>query len=184
MVGRIIVMTGDGKGKTTSAIGLGFVSALTGKQVRAVQFLKGGGYTGEIFASERFGKSFQILQFGKQPENHEEIAAGAEKSRALFGENRKAEYAQEAFAQGIKWANDEAVDVLILDEVSHSINRGLIELSAITDLLQSKRSELTVILTGRRMPVEIIALADEATEAFPERHPMKKGIGARWGIEY
>ena len=184
MVGKIIVITGDGKGKTTCAMGLGFQAALLGKQVRAAQFLKGGGYTGEIFSSEKFGEQFQIIQFGKKPENHEEIAAGNEKSRALFGENRKAEYALEALKQAVEWANDETVDVLILDEVSHSINRELVELSAILELLKSKRPDLTIILTGRRMPEEIIELADEATEAYPERHPMKKGIGARWGIEY
>lgn len=186
MTGKIWVITGNGKGKTTSAMGAGWVSSLLGHKVRAVQFLKGGGYTGEIFASQKLEENFLICQFGKEPENSEEIAQGLQKSRALFGENRKPEagYAPAALEQARIWMSDKEVDLIILDEISHSINRDLISLEEILKLLKEKRPELNLILTGRRMPEEIIQIADQVTEAFPQRHPMEKGIRARWGIEY
>lgn len=186
MTGKIWVITGNGKGKTTSAMGAGWVSSLLGHKVRAVQFLKGGGYTGEIFASQKLRENFLICQFGKEPENSKEIAQGAQKSRALFGENRKPEagYAPAALKQAKIWMADEEVHLVILDEISHSINRELISLEEVLKLIKEKRPELNLILTGRRMPEDIIQIADQVTEAFPQRHPMEKGVRARWGIEY
>lgn len=186
MTGKIWVITGNGKGKTTSAMGAGWIASLAGHNVRAVQFLKGGGYTGEIFASKKLKENFLICQFGKEPENSEEIAQGIVKSRALFGENRKPEagYAPAALEQAKLWMADEKVDLVILDEISHSINRNLISLEEVLKVIEDKRPGLNLILTGRRMPEAIIQIADQATEAFPQRHPMEKGIRARWGIEY
>lgn len=186
MTGEIWVITGNGKGKTTSALGAGWIASLLGQNVRMVQFLKGGGYTGEIFAGQKLKDNFLINQFGKEPGNSTQIAQGIAKSKALFGENRNPEagYAPAALEQAKMWIADEKVDLVILDEISHSINRNLISLEEVLKIMKDKRPELNLILTGRRMPKEIIQIADQVTEAFPQRHPMEKGIKARWGIEY
>ena len=185
-LGKVIVITGDGKGKTTAAVGIGLAFALRGKPVRMVQFLKGGSYTGELLASQHFGELFRIEQFGKSPENAESIAKGTEKVKVQFRENREkgVRFAVAALEQAKKYALDPEVKVLILDEISSSIRRKFVDLAEVIHLILTKRDDLTLVLTGRQMRLEIVAISNECIEATLKKHPIEKGIRARWGIEY
>ena len=187
--GKIIVFTGNGKGKTTAAVGRGLMALSEGHAVKMVQFLKGTGYTGELFAQKRLGEKFQIQQFGTLCWQTDQIAAGeawCNQCGSCFRGNRNPEngFALAAFAEARRLAIMADVSVLILDEISHSINKKMIDLPEFTKWLKDRRADLTVVLTGRNMPQELIDIADEANELLPLKHPMEKGTRARWGIEY
>ena len=187
--GKIIIFTGNGKGKTTAAVGRGLMAVSEDQTVKMVQFLKGTGYTGELFAQKRLGEKFQIQQFGTLCWQADPIAAGeawCNQCGDCFRGNRNLEngFALAAFIEAQKWAKKAEVSVLILDEISHSINKKMIDLPEFTKWLKDRRTDLTVILTGRSMPQELIEIADEVNELLPLKHPMEKGIRARWGIEY
>ena len=185
-LGKVISITGNGKGKTTAAVGIGLGFALQGKPVRMVQFLKGGSYTGELLASQHFGELFRIEQFGKSPENADRIAKGIEKVKVQFRENREKgdHFAATALEKAKEYALDPKVKVLILDEISSSIRREFVELAQVIQLISNKRSDLTLVLTGRQMSPEIVAMSSECIEATMKKHPIEKGIRARWGIQY
>ena len=189
MQGKIVIFTGNGKGKTTAAVGRGLMAVSAGYTVKMVQFLKGTGYTGELFAQKCLGEKFQIQQFGTPCWQADQIAAGeawCNQCGDCFRGNRNPEngFALAAFIEAQRLANIEEVSVLILDEISHSINKKMIDLPEFIKWLKECRADLTVVLTGRSMPPELIVLADEVNELLPQKHPMEKGIRARWGIEY
>lgn len=181
----IRIFTGNGKGKTTAALGTALSAALQGRRVAMIQFLKGGGYTGELASIRTLALPFSIRQFGYGCKIAEAIRSGeavCTKCGECFGQNRKPEngYADAAW-QAAREAAAEA-DLLVLDEVSHALNRKLLPLEEFVVWL--KRLKNDVVLTGRNMPQEILEIAAAATECVPQRHPMQKGIDARRGTEY
>lgn len=187
--GRIIVITGDGKGKTTSALGRAVRAIESGKKVRMVQFLKGGGYTGELAAARIFGEDFLIYQFGHGCPISEDIRSGKAmciRCGTCFRENRNPihDYAGKALKKAWEFVVDPVPKLLILDEVSHAVRRDLISEAAVTELLDKRAEGVDIVLTGRNMPRAIILRADEAVECRLIKHPLKKGIAARRGIEY
>jgi cob(I)alamin adenosyltransferase len=167
----IHVYTGNGKGKTTAAIGLALRSLGRGRRVALIQFLKGQD-TGEIKGLARF-KNCKIRRFGTEHFITEE--AGTELDRQLAEE-------------GCSWAEeilrDKSADLVILDEINVALHLKLIEITRLTDLIASCPPEIELVLTGRNCPPEIISLADYAGEIKEIRHPYKDGVTAREGIEY
>ena len=73
---------------------------------------------------------------------------------------------------------------MVLDEISHSVNRGLLDLAVVLDWVRSVSSGLRLVLTGRNMPSELLEIAEEATECMVVKHPITQGIWGRRGIEY
>ncbi|NLY43470.1 MAG: cob(I)yrinic acid a,c-diamide adenosyltransferase [Clostridiaceae bacterium] len=173
--GLVQVYTGDGKGKTTAAIGQGIRSAGRGLKVVMIQFLKSCD-TGELHICNQLGDCFKIVRFEKKRGffwtlNEKEIAElKTEVNKAL-------EYAQEIMKK-------EECDVLILDEIMAVIHNNLIDERFICELIQKKPQSIELILTGRDAPKGIVDLADYVSEIIPVKHPMEKGISARKGIEY
>ncbi len=173
--GLVQVYTGDGKGKTTAALGQGLRSVGCGMTVYMVQFLKNGD-TGELNSCEKLGEAFQIHRF--------------ESERDFFwnlNEEQKKELQIEvnhalAFVEEIM--KKEKCDVLILDEVMGAIHNKLIDEEQICEVIRNKPEQMEVILTGRNVPDSIAELADYVSEIVPRKHPIDKGIGARKGIEY
>lgn len=185
----VIVITGDGKGKTTTALGMAVLAAGQGERVRMIQFLKGGGYTGELSSCRYFHDLFVIYQFGYGCSISEDIRSGKKvcnKCGICFRENRNPErnYAGRAFELAKQFAEDPSVSLLILDEVSHAIRRGLINEEALVELITQRLSGIRLVLTGRNMPDRLISLADSATYCAAVKHPIQDGIDARRGIEY
>lgn len=186
--GRVYVFTGPGKGKTTAAVGLAVRAAAAGERAAVVQFLKGSGYTGELYSAREL-EQFSIKQFGFGCHMAEAIKTGdalCSKCGCCFRENRNPtnNFAPQALEYAKELMRSDAPQTLVLDEVSHAIKHGLIKLEDIMELITTRPLNVSIVLTGRNMPPEIIAAADEASECTVVKHPIANGIDARRGIEY
>jgi cob(I)alamin adenosyltransferase len=175
MQGLIHIYTGDGKGKTTAALGLGLRAYGRGYQVRLVQFLKGR-ETGEIAALQRLAPEFVVRRnYGQQKFvkdlDRSELTAVRAAVKALWEESVTA-------------AQQGDCDLLILDEVMAALQTGLLSLTAVVAFLTRKPAPLEVVLTGRNAPPQLLELADYVSEIKSVKHPYKQGISARRGIEF
>lgn len=171
--GLIHIYCGDGKGKTTAAIGLAVRCSGHGNHVLLVQFLKSRP-TGEL-------KSLALLP-------NIEIMRGKETKKFTFQMNieEKAQVKSEhlaLFAKVKQKCFNEQIDLLILDEVIGACNTGVFDQDILVDFLKVKPAELEVVLTGRNPAAELVELADYVSEICKRKHPYEKGIAARTGIE-
>ena len=173
MSGLIHIYCGEGKGKTSAALGLALRAAGAGMKVLFVQFLKDGS-SSEISMLERLGIETaccpDIRKFVFQMTEAERLQAGEEYSRLL--------------SAAVSCCREEGSGLLVLDEVLPACRLGLVPEAALTDFLRSKPSELEVVLTGREPSPALLELADYVTEMKKLRHPYDRGIQARKGIEF
>lgn len=173
-IGYIQVYTGNGKGKTTAALGLGLRAVGRGFRVVMVQFLKGR-ETGELTSIQRLAPDFVFLRFGE-----------SKKFAFQMDEAEKAALAlkiHEEF-QGLKeFLAGTPCDVLILDEILGALQGGFISMDTVVDFLESKPSTMEIVLTGRSLPQAIADRADLITEMVSVKHYMDAGVPARLGIE-
>jgi len=169
-LGKIHIYTGDGKGKTTAALGLALRAAGAGCKVQIVQFLKNQ-ETSE-WRSLKSLKNIAIKKFGRKNFIFK-------KSQALDRQE-----AAKALAWAQKVIKAKKFNLVILDEIFLALFFKLIPTAAIVKLIKSKPKDLELILTGRKAPAQIIKLADYVTEMKAIRHPYQKGLLARKGIEY
>ncbi len=167
--GLIHVSTGDGKGKTTAALGLAMRAAGHGMKVAFIQFLKGEPYGEHLFMSRYH--AFDIVQIS--------VGSSFTKSKEQLGKE-----AQQTLAYAEEQMLNGNYDLVILDEILVAINMGLITTKQVLDLLDKKPNSVELVLTGRSAPPEIIQRADLVTEMCMIKHPYNKGIGGRRGIEY
>jgi cob(I)alamin adenosyltransferase len=169
--GYIQVYTGNGKGKTTAAIGLAVRAAGAGLRVLFVQFFKKGEFS-EIMALRKFKNQILIKQFGT--------------SKFIINEpssiDKKA--AQKGFIEVKKSFDSGFFDLIILDEIFYAINLKLIQLGDVIDMLINKPQAIEIVLTGRKAPLSIKQIADLITEMKQIKHYYNSGIKARRGIEY
>lgn len=173
--GLIHIYTGAGKGKTTAAIGLGVRAYGQGLKVLMVQFLKGW-TTGEMKVIAGFGPCFQI--FEKQ-ENHKFTwEMSEEEVKGIKGEMRL------GLNYTIEAVKSEEWDLVIMDEIMAAVNYGYLPLKEVVELVKSKPLKVELVLTGRDAPAKLIELADYVSEIAERKHPLKKGVRARAGIEY
>ncbi len=167
--GLIQIYTGDGKGKTTAALGLAMRATGQGMRVGFIQFLKSEP-GGEHFFISRC-HAFDITQISTGDSftaSREQLSEEAQRTLA---------YAEEQMLSG-------RYDLLILDEVFVAIHKGLITIQQVLDLLDKKSASIELVLTGRHAPMEIVQRADLVTEMRMIKHPFNQGIAARCGIEY
>ncbi|SFD02432.1 cob(I)yrinic acid a,c-diamide adenosyltransferase [Clostridium uliginosum] len=173
-LGLIHIYCGDGKGKTTAAMGLGIRAAGRDKKVLLTQFLKDNN-TGELISIEKLGENFKVLKgepvkkFFKFMSEEEQI-------------HTKKEH-EERFKKVISKAIKENVDLLILDEIIASINLDLVSLEEVINFLKTKPKGLEVVLTGRNPDERLVELADYVSEIKAIKHPYNQGINSRIGIE-
>ncbi|MDD4600273.1 Cob(I)yrinic acid a,c-diamide adenosyltransferase [bioreactor metagenome] len=187
--GLIRVFTGDGKGKTTAALGSALRAAGENRRVTIVQFLKGTGYTGELRSAKLIMPTIMIKQFGFGCYLSDEISSGAAvctKCGGCFRENRNPinNFAPKALAYAREVLASGTVDLLVMDEISHAIKHKLLTVADVVDSLNSRTPHVEIILTGRNMPSELMDRADEITVCHPIKHPLANGLSARRGIEY
>lgn len=173
MSGIIEVYTGDGKGKTTAAIGLATRAWGRGLKVKVFQFLKAPGGSGEHWAFLSFNPPLHIYPLG----------TGEFIQNRLPSPNEIAMVA-EGWEQVTKAILSDTLDMVVIDELSHVINKKLLPLEQVLMVLKQKPERLELVLTGRDMPDEVIELADLVTEMKMVKHPYQKGIPAREGIEF
>lgn len=164
----IYVLTGKGKGKTTSALGMGLRAVGAGKKVLMVQFLKTG-FSSEIKAIKKIRgfivKSFGRPGFGPYSEKDSQLA----KLGFLFAE---------------KAAKSRKYNLLILDEINTTLKFKLLNIKEVIEFLKEYGRTLDVVLTGRYCPRQILKIADLVTEFKEIKHYFKEGVRARRGIEY
>ncbi|MBS3790096.1 MAG: cob(I)yrinic acid a,c-diamide adenosyltransferase [Candidatus Thermoplasmatota archaeon] len=169
--GLVQVYTGDGKGKTTAAIGLAIRAVGRDFKVYIGQFMKTLDF-GEHKALARFEDKITIEQFGSGEFHVEETPSEEEIERAEKG----VEKIRESILSG-------DYDIVIADEICVAYHFGLLGLEHLMDLIDIKPDDVELLFTGRKAPEELIEGADLVTEMKEIKHPYKRGIKARRGIE-
>ena len=178
--GLIIVYTGDGKGKTSAALGAAMRALGHGWKVLIIQFFKGDWPVvyGELELAKRLYPQFEVLQLGrgfvKIMGDKKPFAEHVDAAKAAL------QLTRERMESG-------QYDLIILDEVNYALGYmdfKLIELDDVLELLRSKPPQMHIILTGRNAHPKVVEMADLVTEMKEIKHPMKKGIPAQQGIDY
>jgi cob(I)alamin adenosyltransferase len=174
----IIVFTGNGKGKTTAALGQAIRVLGQDKRVLMIQFIKSGQISGE----NKFLKKFKIPQSKLQI-----IPAGKGFVKILgdklpfFVHKRAAQNGLELFKKALKSGKR---DLIILDEINVAVNLKLIKAAEVLKILKSAPKNIDIILTGRNAAEKFIKYGDLVTEMREMKHPFQKGQSARIGIEF
>jgi cob(I)alamin adenosyltransferase len=169
--GLLIINTGDGKGKTTAAIGLAVRAHGRGKPLRFFQFMKVG--------VARFGEHRALERLGIQLEG---LGDGFSwKSKDL---ERSAELARDGWAKAAAAIAGGEYFLVVLDELTYPLRYGWIEVAQVVDAMKSRPDHVHVVITGRGCPVELIEIADTVTEMTMIKHAFKAGVPAQHGIEH
>lgn len=169
----VIVYTGNGKGKTTAALGLILRASGYNKKILLVQFLKNS-FSGELKSLKRI-KGVKVSQGGKG-------FVGILGDKLPLAEHKKV--ALETLKKLSQEVESKKWDLIIADEILGALAGKLIKLDQVLELLKTKPEKLNLVLTGRYAPKKIIDLADLVTEMKEIKHPFKKMILAKKGIDY
>ena len=170
--GLIQVYTGNGKGKTTAALGLALRAVGRGLKVCIVQFIKGGGQYGEHLAADRLAPLLTIHQTGRDG--------------WIFRDKLDPEdirIAQESLELARVCLTGGEYDLVILDEINGAVWFGLISVDSVLGLMAAKPQGIELVLTGRSADERVIAVADLVTEMQEIKHYYQQGVQARVGIE-
>ena len=185
-LGLVHVMTGDGKGKTTSSLGLAVRALGSNLRVYMIQFLKSG-TTGELYTIKNHLPGMNIIQFGVDAvnERQQKLDQFRDKgSKFIFNpDEAEKEAAMLGFEHAKKMISSKDYDLVILDEINVVLDKGLIPIKDIIDLIEA-HGKVELYFTGRDAPQEIIEKADYVNIIKSLKHPWQKGIKARKGIEY
>jgi len=172
--GLIVVITGNGKGKTTSALGMALRACGHGLRVCIIQFMKGDLYAGEWDGIKQL-RGVELISTGKgfcgiqgNPYPFEEHRANAQEAIRLV---------KEKIASG-------DFDILIMDEINNSLHLKLVDLDQVLEILRDKPPLMHLILTGRDAHPRIIELADTVSEVREIKHAYRKDIEPQPGIDY
>jgi cob(I)alamin adenosyltransferase len=173
--GLIVVYTGNGKGKTTAALGIALRSVGHGHKVGMIQFIKGEWYYGELTSSKRLEPEFEMIAAGKG-------FVGILDDDHSFKEHETA--AKNAVSLAKNKIASREYNVIILDEINYAVKLSLITKEDIISIVESVPSETTLVLTGNYALPEIIDMADLVTEMKEVKHPYRSGVKAKMGIDY
>jgi cob(I)alamin adenosyltransferase len=174
--GLTLIFTGNGKGKTTAAVGLTVRAAGNRMRVFFLQFIKGQWKTGEREVLrglpgvdlEVTGRGFTIERLRNPKVSMDDhVAAAAHGWQVARQIVQEGEY-----------------DLVVLDELLGAIKAGLVPLEEVIDMVRTKPAELHLVLTGRNAPSELVEVADLVSEIQPIKHPLQRGIKAQRGIEF
>ncbi|MPQ42650.1 cob(I)yrinic acid a,c-diamide adenosyltransferase [Clostridium tarantellae] len=173
--GYIQIYTGNGKGKTTAAMGLAIRAVGDGMKVYVIQFLKSG-KTGELKISEILGENFKIFRF--------ETTKGFTWNLNEEQLSKLKEEVNEGYNFALKILENKECDILILDEVMAAMKGEFLTEEQVLKLMNIKPKDMELILTGRNVPEKIADKADLITEMKEIKHYYKAGVNARKGIEF
>ena len=174
-VGLIVVLTGSGKGKTTSAMGMVLRAVGHGLKVCIIEFMKGDMYAGEIDGLKRLAPEVEFHMMGKG-------FCGIQGNPYPFEEHRA--NAQEAIRLAREKLLSGRFDLILLDEINNALRLGLLDLPQVLDLLDSKPPLLHLIVTGRDAHPEVIERAHTVTEMKEIKHAYRKKVEPQKGIDY
>ncbi len=173
--GLVVVITGYGKGKTTTALGIMVRACGHNMRVCIIQFMKGNLYAGEWDGIKKMDCQVELISTGKgfcgiqgNPYTHEEHRKNAQDAIAL---------AQQKMESG--W-----FDILILDEINNALKLRLVDLEQVLDIIKRKPALMHLVLTGRDAHPQVIELADTVSEIKEVKHAYRKGIEPQPGIDY
>jgi len=172
--GLIHVYCGEGKGKTTAAIGLAVRGAGSGMKVVLVQFLKGR-MVSELGTLAQI-PNITVIRNKKDYGFYNTMSLQDKKEITILH--------NENLNRALQMVKEGRCDMLILDEVMAAYNYGLIDQDAVNDLVRNKKEDLELVLTGRDPAPLFLEYADYITEMKKIKHPYDQKIGARKGIEY
>jgi len=171
--GLIGVFTGDGKGKTSAALGTALRAAGQGLRVLILQFMKKQRNIGELKAIEASNLPIRLEQHGRRVF----FRSRACEPMDIYMASRGMTAFREAMESG-------CYEMIILDEINMAVHFGLVQWSELKQLLDQKPPELHLFLTGRNARSELIEMADLVTEMREIKHPYREGVQAQAGIEY
>jgi cob(I)alamin adenosyltransferase len=174
-VGLIVVITGQGKGKTTSALGIALRAVGYGMKVCIIEFIKGDMYSGEIDGIKRLSPNVELHLTGKG-------FCGIEGNPYPYKEHRA--NAQDALKLAKEKMLSKKFDILILDEINNALQLKLVDLPQVVELIENKPLLMHLILTGRDANPEVIKRAHTVTEMKEIKHAFRQGIEPQKGIDY
>jgi cob(I)alamin adenosyltransferase len=173
--GLIAINTGDGKGKTTAALGTAFRAVGYGHRVCVIQFIKGDWHAGELDAAKRLAPELEWHRAGLG-------------FYRIMGDDRPEEAHRRAAAEGLELARRKIASgefqLVILDEINVAIAEGLLAVEDVLPLLRDKPEKVHLFLTGRGAHPDLIAAADLVTEMREIKHPFQSGLLAQKGFDY
>ena len=170
--GLVIVNTGDGKGKTTAALGVALRALGYDFKVSMIQFIKGQWKPGEVRMASKLAPNFEIVPMGL---GFTWLSKDLDRDKAQAQNGWK--LAKEKIESG-------KYNIVILDELTYAINYGFINLEEVLHTLKRKPEMLHVIITGRNAPKELVEMADLVTEMKLVKHPYEMGVVAQHGIDF
>ncbi len=172
--GYVVVLTGDGKGKTTSALGMAVRAVGRGLRVMMLQFLKGTWTYGELETAKRLAPDFTIRPLG---EGFVHVNPESPDSKDVACAERAWEVCKETLFSG-------DYDMVIFDELNTTISYGLLPVDEVIAVLKERPPKVHVVITGRGAHSKMVEYADLVTEMKEIKHPYQSGVTARKGIEY
>jgi len=173
--GLVIVYTGNGKGKTTAALGMALRANGYDQKVCMIQFIKGSWHYGEMNSRKKLEPAFELIPAGKG-------FVGIIDDKSPLEEHKK--MAHETIRLCKEKILSGKYDIIILDEINYAIDLDLIDVNDVLDLISSRPANLNIVLTGNHAKEKIIQVADLVTEMKEIKHPFKLGIKAKKGIDF
>jgi len=173
--GLVVVITGHGKGKTTTALGIAVRACGHDMKVCIIQFMKGDLYAGEWDGVKKMNCQIELIATGKG-------FCGIQGNPYPYQEHRK--NAQEAVQLALQKIEEGPPDILILDEINNALHLKLVDLDQVLRIIDRKPPQMHIVLTGRNAHPQIIELADTVSEIIEVKHAYRKGIEPQPGIDY
>jgi len=174
--GLLIVYTGEGKGKTSASLGMVYRALGWGHKVAMIQFLKGKWKTGDQkFAAKIMESSVGNFNFSTMGEGFTWESEDLNIDKAA---------AQAAWEKAKGFIHSTEYFLLVLDEITYAINYQFIKLKDVVQTLKNRPASLTVVLTGRDAPAELVEMADLVTEMKKIKHPFDQGVPAKLGVDF
>jgi cob(I)alamin adenosyltransferase len=173
--GLVLVITGSGKGKTTTALGIAVRACGHNMRVCIIQFMKGDLYAGEWEGVNKMGCQVELIATGKG-------FCGIQGNPYPYREHRR--NAQEAIQLAHQKMESGQFDILILDEINNALHLRLVDLEQVLEIIRHKPPLMHLILTGRDAHPQVIGLADTVSEIAEVKHAYRKGIEPQPGIDY
>lgn len=170
----LMVFTGNGKGKTSAAMGVALRAAGQGLKTLMIQFIKGSWHYGELDSSRMLGGAFEIRPMGRGF-----VKVGAEKP-----DPEDVRLVEEAWKAGVDAMRSENYDMVILDEINYAIHYGMLSIDRALEDLAARPERVHVICTGRNAHPRLMEAADLVSEIKEIKHPFHRGILAQRGIDY
>ncbi len=173
--GLIVVITGYGKGKTTTAFGIAVRACGHNMRVCIIQFMKGDIYAGEWDGVKKMNCEVELVSTGKG-------FCGIQGNPYPYKEHRM--NAQDAVQLVHQKMDSGQYDILILDEINNALHLKLVDLEQVLEIIRRKPPQMHLVLTGRDAHAQVIELADTVSEIKEVKHAYRKGIEPQPGIDY